>query len=228
MSEQRKETTQEEMSEKERDSRDKIEGLVRKSICALGLGDGLVERVMAALPSREEMLPALHSSLRTAYGLTATVFAIGAWKLDLPAWFGVSETAGRIALGAIFFQAAVGAVALGVTLIRETGPTAAKALRSIFEGQKARTLAATAGAIVLLVAVWAFVGWFPADFASGGLRAARGSLAALVFVFLAVAAVQLWIIARGRDWRSALRLVEAAGLVVAGLACAMNYVIFVA
>jgi hypothetical protein len=101
-------------------------------------------------------------------------------------------------------------------------------MRALFDGPRARTFAATVGATILLVAVWVFIGWFPPHVLAAGMRATRASVAAVVFVLLAVAALQLWIMARGRDWKPALKLVEAVGLVMAGLACAANYVIFVA
>lgn len=210
-----------------RDGRDVIEELVGESLREPDLAKGLVERVMSVLPSREAMRPVLHPALRAAYGITAVLFALAAWMIDLPARLGAGGTAGRVVLGVFFFQAAVGAAGLGLALLRDTSPAASKALRSMFQGQKARALVATAGAIVLLGAVWGFLGWFPPGFVSGGVRATRASAAALMLVLIAVAAVQLWIMARGRDWRSALRLVEAAGLVVAGVVCAVSFVIFV-
>ncbi len=213
------------------DAVDAIERLLGESFgerdLADGLAKGLVERVMSALPPREAMRPVLHPALRAAYGVTAVVFAFAAWSIDLPAQLGAGGTAGRVALGVFFFQAAIGAVGLGLALLRDVGPAAWKTLRTMFEGQKARALVATAGAIVLLVSVWGFLGWFPPGLVSAGVRATRASAVVLILVLVVAAALQLWIMAKGRDWRPALRLVEAGGLLLAGAACALNYVIFV-
>lgn len=210
------------------DEVDEVENLVGESLRDLRMTDGLVERIVAALPSREEMKPALHPALRLAFGLTTVLFSIGAWSLDLPEWYGAGGAARKIALGALTFWGAFGAAIIGLGLMREAGSGAFASLRALFEGPRARTFAGTVGATILLVAVWGFMGWFPRDAFAAGLRATRASVAAVVFVLLAVGALQLWIMARGRDWRPALRLVEAVGLVAAGLACAANYVIFVA
>ncbi|MHC4199886.1 MAG: hypothetical protein ACYSU0_07840 [Planctomycetota bacterium] len=209
------------------DAPDAIERLLGESLGEPDLAKGLVERVMSALPPREAMRPVLHPALRAAYGVTAVVFAFAAWSIDLPARLGAGGTAGRVALGAFFFQAAIGAAGLGLALLRDVGPAASKTLRTMFEGPKARALVATAGAIVLLLSVWGFLGWFPPGLVSEGVKATRASAVVLIFVLVAAAALQLWIMAKGRDWRPALRLVEAGGLVLAGAACAINYVIFV-
>ena len=59
------------------------------------------------------------------------------------------------------------------------------------------------------------------------VRAARSSVALLAIVLFAATAVQIWIRSTKRDWRAALRLVEAGGLLVAAFVCAANYVFFV-
>ena len=207
---------------------DRVEDLVGESLRDLRMTDGLVDRIMSVLPSREEMKPALHPALRLAFGLTTVLFSAGAWSLDLPAWYGAGDDVRRVALGALTMWGAFGAAVIGLGLMREVVSGAFTSLRALFEGPRARTFLATVGATVLFVAIWAFLGWFPAHDFAAGLRATRASVAAVVFVMLGVAALQLWIMARGRDWRPALGLVEAVGLVAAGLACAANYVIFVA
>ncbi|MHC5058685.1 MAG: hypothetical protein ACYTKD_28840 [Planctomycetota bacterium] len=205
-----------------------VEDLVGESLRELRMTDGLVDRIMAALPSREEMKPALNPALRLAFGLTTVLFSIGAWSFDLPGWYGAGGAVRKIALGALTLWGAFGATIIGLGLMREAGHGARASFRAVFQGPRARTLVATVSATIVLAAAWGFLGWFPPYVIDSGLRATRASVAAVVFVLLAVAAIQLWIMARGRDWRPALRLVEAVGLVAAGLACAANYVIFVA
>jgi hypothetical protein len=207
---------------------DRVEEIVGESLEGLRLTEGFVERVMAALPSREEMRPALHPALRLAFGITTVLFSAGAWSLDLPGWYGAGGAAREVALGALTLWGAFGAAIIGLGLMREAGRPGVSSLRAMFEGPRAKTLLATVGAIVILVAAWTFMGWFPPHVFARWLTAARTSVGAVVLVLFAVAALQLWIMARGRDWKPALRLVEAVGLVVAGLACAANYVIFVA
>ena len=99
------------------DAPDAIEQLLGESFRERDLAEGLVERVMSALPPREAMRPVLHPALRAAYGVTAVVFAFAAWSIDLPARLGVSGTAGHVALGVFFFQAAIGAAGLGLALL---------------------------------------------------------------------------------------------------------------
>jgi len=205
-----------------------VETLVKESLSELRLADGLVERVMAALPSREEMRPVLHPALRLAFGLTTVLFSAGAWSIDLPEWYGVGGTVRSVVLGALTIWGAFGAAIIGLGLLRETGSGALSSLRAVFEGPRAKTFAGTVGAVVVLGAVWVFMGWFPQSTFAAGLQATRISLAAVALVLVAVAAIQLAIMARGQNWRPALRLVEAVGLVAAGLVCAANYVIFVA
>jgi hypothetical protein len=206
---------------------DGIENLVGESLRELRMTDGLVERVMAALPTRDEMKPALHPALRLAFGLTTILFSLGVWSLDLPSWYGAGGALRGVALGAATLWGAFGAAVIGLGLMREVGDGALASLRALFDGPRARTFVGTIMATIILIAAWSFMGWFPKDFAAG-MRAMRASLAAVIFVMLAVATLQLWIMARGRNWRPALKLVEAVGLVAAGLACAANYVIFVA
>jgi len=207
---------------------DRVEGLVGESLRDLRMTDGLVDRIMSVLPSREEMRPALHPALRLAFGLTTVLFSVGAWSLDLPGWYGVADGIRKVALGAVTLWGAFGAAVIGLGLMREVGSGAFTSLRALFDGPRARTFVATIGAVILFGAIWVFLGWFPVHGFASGMRAMRASVAAVVFVMLGVAALQLWIMARGRDWRPALRFVEAVGLVAAGLACAANYVIFVA
>jgi hypothetical protein len=210
------------------DALDGVEALVGESLRELKLTDGLVDRIMSVLPSRDEMKPALHPSLRLAFGLTTILFSVGAWSFDLPGWYGAGGGARKVALGALTLWGAFGASVIGLGLLRETGSSAFASLRALFDGPRAKTFAGTVGATILLISVWGFLGWFPEGVFEAGLRATRASVAAVVCVLLAVGTLQLWIMARGRDWRPALRLVEAVGLVAAGLACAANYVIFVA
>ncbi len=220
-----------------REAVDPLERLVAESLSEQKLvaGDGngganrFVERVMSHLPSREAMRPLLHPALRAAYGLVATVFAVAAWQVDLPARIGATGTAGSIVLAALVLQAAVGALVLGFSLYRDAGPAARCALGSILACEsraKTRALAATVAGAIMLAAAWMFLDWFPAGVLTEGMRAARASAAALLFVLIVAAAFQIWMAAKGREWRSALKLVEAVGLVVAGIACAANYVIF--
>ena len=207
---------------------ERVEELVGDSLRDLRMTEGLVERIMAALPSREEMKPALHPALRLAFGLTTVLFSVGAWSFDLPGLYGAGGAARKVALGAVTFWGAFGAAIIGLGLMREVGRGAVGSFRAIFDDPRAKTLVGIIGATIILAAAWGFLGWFPPHVFASGLRATRASVAAVVFVLLAVAALQLWIMARGRDWRPALRLVEAVGLVAAGFACAANYVIFVA
>ena len=177
---------------------------------------------------RQRSGAALRPALRVLFGVTAAFFAIAAWAMDLTQWLGATGRVAQVSLGLIFFGAAMGAAAMAVSLVRETGPKALASLRTAFGGQGARQLAATVGAAVLLGAVWVFLGWFPEGIIGRGLVAARASTAALSVVLLAAASVQMAILLRGTGSKQALRLGEAAGLVTAAGACAANYVIFVA
>ena len=102
------------------------------------------------------------------------------------------------------------------------------ALRALITGLPGNAFVGTVAAAALLGTAYFLLGSFPTEYMHSGLRAARSSVATLLFVLLAAAAVQIWILARGRDWRPALRLVEAAGLVVAAVACAANYAFYIA
>lgn len=222
-------------NERDRDGKpgefDRIESLVNEALLSVGVTSdvhALVVRVMESLPCVEEIRPALRPALRVLFGVTAAFFAIAAWAMDLTQWLGATGRVAQVSLGLIFFGAAMGAAAMAVSLVRETGPKALASLRTAFGGQGARQLAATVGAAVLLGAVWVFLGWFPEGIIGRGLVAARASTAALSVVLLAAASVQMAILLRGTGSKQALRLVEAAGLVTAAVACAANYVIFVA
>ena len=222
-------------NERDRDGKpgefDRIESLVNEALLSVGVTSdvhALVVRGMESLPCVEEIRPARRPALRVLFGVTAAFFAIAAWAMDLTQWLGATGRVAQVSLGLIFFGAAMGAAAMAVSLVRETGPKALASLRTAFGGQGARQLAATVGAAVLLGAVWVFLGWFPEGIIGRGLVAARASTAALSVVLLAAASVQMAILLRGTGSKQALRLVEAAGLVTAAVACAANYVIFVA
>jgi len=216
------------MDAPEREKPDRIESLVAEALGALALTEGLVGRVMASLPSRDEMRPALHGALRAAFGLTAAVFATSPWTMNLPLALGPLPPAARAGLAAAFLGAALGAAVVAFALARESLPHAAAALRSLAAGRVARPLAATAGAAAVLAAAWAFLGWFPDEALVPGLRAARSSAATLAAVLAAAAAVQIALAARSREIRRALGLLEAVSLAAVCLACLANYVIFVA
>lgn len=216
---------------------DRLEALVSDALRSVGVArdvGALVVRVMESLPSVEEIRPALRPALRVLFGLTAAVFAAAAWATDLTHWLGASGAVAKVSLGLISFGAAMGAAAMAASLTREAGPKALASLlketRAAFisSGQGARQLAATVGAAVLLGAVWVFLGWFPEGIIGRGITAARATVALLAVVLVAAASVQVWLLLRGAGSKQALRLVEAAGLVTAALACAANYVIFVA
>jgi hypothetical protein len=210
---------------------DRLESLVNEALQSVGVTSdvhALVVRVMESLPSVEEIRPALRPALRVLFGVTAAFFAVAAWAMDLTKWLGATGRVAQVSLGLIFFGAAMGAAAMAASLVRETGPKAVASLRAVFSGQGAKQLAATVGAAVLLGAVWVFLGWFPKGIIGKGLAAARASTAALSVVLVVAASVQMAILLRGTGSKQALRLVEAAGLVTAAVACAANYVIFVA
>jgi len=207
---------------------DKIERLVHESLDGLHLTDGLVERVSAAIPPRTEMQPSLHPALRLGFGITAAAFAVSAWLVNLPRIYGAGTVASYVGLTAIMLGATIGSTAIAIAIFREAGARAFAAVRNALSGLAGNALVGTIAAAALLGTAYFLLGSFPADQIQAGLRAARSSAATLLFVLLAAAAVQIWILARGRDWRPALRLVEAAGLVVAAIACAANYAIYIA
>jgi hypothetical protein len=207
---------------------DKIEQLVHESLDELHLTDGLVERVSAAIPPIQQMQPSLHPALRMGFGVTAAAFAASAWLVNLPRVYGASTVATYIGLTAIMLGAAIGSTAIAIAVFREAGARAFATMRGVLSGHAGNALVGTIAAAALLGTAYVLLGSFPADYLQAGLRAARSSAATLLFVLIAAAAVQIWILARGKEWRPALRLVEAAGLVVAAVACVANYAIFIA
>jgi hypothetical protein len=223
------------------DAPDGVERLVAGAMPARGLAEGLPELIAASLPSREEMRPPLHPGLGVAFGLTAVGFAAGAYALDLPARCGLAGAQARALMGLIFAQAALGVGLVGALFFRATRGlrlgVLRSAARSFSRGAGGRALLATLAGLAVVTSVWVFLGWFPRHLLGDALRAARSSAAVVTFVLLGVAAAQLAAVSSRRSTaradapsqlRHTLRLVEAGGLVLAGLACAANYVIFVA
>jgi hypothetical protein len=207
---------------------DRLEGLVHDSLVGLQLDEGLAQRVNAALPGHDQMLPALRPALRVVFGGCAAVFAVASWILDLPRLYGAGTSATYVGLGAILLGAAIAATAIAVSIFREVGPQALVSLRGALAGVRGRAFVATLAAVAIVGTGWFLLDSFDVDYLATSLRAARATLAMLAIVVLAAAVVQGWIIARKSEWRPALPLVEAAGLVVAAIACAANYAIYVA
>jgi hypothetical protein len=211
---------------------DPVEERVREALAgvraSLGLDDGtLVESIRAALPPREEMRPELHPALRIAFGLVAVVYASSAWALDLPARLGAGPGVGVFGISAISLGAALGALAVAVSIVRNGGPRAAGAFRGVLSGPAGRAFLATVTAAAVVAGAWAFLDWFPERLYPEVMRAARASATALAVVLLVAAALQGVLLFRPQNWRRALRMIEVAGLVAVALACAANYVYFV-
>jgi hypothetical protein len=207
---------------------DRVEELVHDALVDLQLDEGLGDRIMSALPPREEMLPALHPALRLGFGLAAAAFAVSAWLINLPRVYGASPEATYFGLGAIMLGAAIGATSIAIAIIKDAGPRAFAAARQMLSGTAGNAIVATVAAVAILATTYVLLGAFPDEYMMAGVRAARSSVATLAVVLTFAAVVQVRILARGQDWRPALRLVEAGGLVLAALACAANYVVFVA
>lgn len=202
---------------------DRMEKLIGESLRDLGLAQGLVEKVMSSLPSRDQMRPALSPSLGAAFAITSVVFASSPWTMDLPRRLG--EPRG---LAVAFLAAAFGAAVSVFALVRESLPRMASAAKALVYGAGNRPLAATAAAAAVLGAAWACLGWFPQGALPQAFRAARSSMAALAAVLAAAAALQVAVLVRPRDARGALKLLEAVSFVAACVTCVANYIIFVA
>jgi hypothetical protein len=207
---------------------DRVEELVHESLRDLPLDEGLLQRVESVLPPHAEMYPALRPMLRMIFGVCAATFGIASWAFNLPRLYGASTGATYVGLGAILIGAAIGATAIAVSILRDVGPRAIVALRGAFEGARGYALGTTIAAAVVLAAAWLLLGSFTVDYLDSALRAARSSVAMLAVIVAAAAIVQVSFMARRAEWRPAFHLVEAAGLVVAAIACAANYAIYVA
>ena len=201
---------------------------MHESLAGLEMDRGLVERVAASTPAWHEMTPSLPPALRLGFGRTAALFATSAWVVNLPRLYGAGETATQIGLGAIMLGAAIGATAIAIAILQETGARAIGTVRTMLAGVAGNALVATVAAAALMGTAWFLLGKFPNEYMASGLRAARSTAAVTVVVLLAAAAAQIYILTHGAERKPALRLVEAAGLAVAAVACAANYVIFIA
>lgn len=205
------------------ESKETIESRVTEAMATLGVLDGLVERVMSALPDAQKMKPMLHPALRVAYGLMSVAFAFTAWKVDMPARFGIEGVSGKILLGVFFAQAAFGATLIGLLLWREQrGALRVENKGAAFEPLHARRMLAAVGFAIIFGMITHLLGGMKSAMLGNAIRLARMASISLMFTTIGVAALQLYFAMRGRDFARQMRMVEAGGLFASGLICAFS------